>query len=308
MTEKIVALISGGIDSTIMAFEFPEAQKVFINYGQPYAFEEFQTLKKIFGSFEEITLSGSDIQTEANGFIPNRNLCLASLVSMRFNPDKIFFAGLKDDLVEDKNPAAFEQMSVILTAFARKKVQVFSPYWNLTKGELVQNFLKTRPDAKAILQQTFSCYKPVQGKPCLDCSACFRRYVALATNSVAVPVVSKRMFLEYFTKFAKYDSSRASRILIAAKKVFHKVIAFDLDGVLCRESGAYPDRESFPERIEEVNQLFEQENLIVIYTARLEEDREETLHWLLKNQVKFHLLVLNKIPFDLLIDDRSKQP
>lgn len=89
-----------------------------------------------------------------------------------------------------------------------------------------------------------------------------------------------------------------------------KVIAVDLDGVLCEEGDWSPagaiTRKAIPENIEKINKLFDKGHIIVIYTARLESDREVTEAWLKMNGVKYHFLVMGKSLFDVYIDEKRK--
>ncbi len=102
-----------------------------------------------------------------------------------------------------------------------------------------------------------------------------------------------------------------------------KVIAFDLDDVLCyrtSEDGPiekYKTCKPIEEMIEVVNNCYEQGNKIIIYTARgmtsysgnIEKIKENlydlTIKSLNKWNVKFHELVMGKIHYDLLIDDKA---
>lgn len=54
-----------------------------------------------------------------------------------------------------------------------------------------------------------------------------------------------------------------------------------------------------------VNNLYENNHTIIIYTARREEVREETEYFLNEWRVKYHALVMEKPGYDLLIDDRA---
>jgi|Deesub1362B_J571_1020462.scaffolds.fasta_scaffold04738_3 uncharacterized HAD superfamily protein len=89
-----------------------------------------------------------------------------------------------------------------------------------------------------------------------------------------------------------------------------KVIAVDLDGVLCEEGGwdvkDFLEREPIIENIEKVNKLFDQGHIIVIYTARREEDRYWTEAWLKEHGVKYDFLVLEKLRFDYYVDEKRK--
>lgn len=73
-----------------------------------------------------------------------------------------------------------------------------------------------------------------------------------------------------------------------------KVWAIDLDGVLDKKGN-----------VKKVNILFEDKNnLIVIYTARSKEIREETENYLRELGVKYHVLVMEKLRADVYIDDK----
>lgn len=102
-----------------------------------------------------------------------------------------------------------------------------------------------------------------------------------------------------------------------------KIIAFDLDDTLCfRNTDAggaekYRHCQPIPEMIEVVNQCYNDGYEIVIYTARgmsqFSGDRDkivDQLYDLTKAQlvewgIKHHRLVMGKIHYDILVDDKA---
>jgi hypothetical protein len=93
---------------------------------------------------------------------------------------------------------------------------------------------------------------------------------------------------------------------------------FDIDGTLCTNThGDYSKAVPFVERIQRVNDLFDQGNYIIVYTARgmgssgnnaeiakvkwESLTREQLSAW----GVKYHLLLLGKPSGDLYIDDKA---
>lgn len=293
---KTVNLVSGGIDSSIMAKEF-KGINVYIDFGQKYAMEEKEALKKQNIEFDLVKID-SQFDSEQI-YINDRNLVMACLIAMIYSPDRIQMAGLKDDNCIDKTEAEFQVMSEIVSRYANKPIEIVSPYWHLTKGELVEQF-----DDKEKLIHTFSCYEPNNHQPCGDCPACLRRVVALETNGVHTGIqLSDRILKEYLNKIHQYDKDRISRFIIYLKNRYN-VIAIDIDGIICEESHKrYIDRKPIVENIKKINSL---DDLKILYTARLECDRAITEKWLRMNDVKYDLLVMNKLPYDYLIDDRSK--
>lgn len=104
-----------------------------------------------------------------------------------------------------------------------------------------------------------------------------------------------------------------------------KIIAFDLDDTICSRPKYVEDMgpEKYkhcvpiPEMVERVNKLYYEGHTIIIYTARgmhtLNGDVKEiynrlfdlTTNHLIEWGVKYHLLVMGKIHYDLLIDDKA---
>lgn len=294
---NIIKLVSGGVDSTIMAKSY-EGKNVYVDFGQKYARFEKEALHRLGIVFDEIKISSAFKDDKI--YIPDRNLMMATLITTIYNPDIIMIAGLKDDRCIDKNEEAFERMSSIISRFTDHTVKVMSPYFNLTKGEIVYNF----PN-KAILSDTFSCYNPsADGKPCGNCPACLRKAVALETNGIGCGFdVSEEIITEYLHKIHTYDQDRISRFLIYLKSR-KPVYAIDIDGVLCEDRGSYSNRKPIKTAIDRLKDM---DGYIVLYTARLEIDRLTTEKWLSDNMVSYDCLIMNKIPYSLIVDDKCRK-
>jgi len=92
------------------------------------------------------------------------------------------------------------------------------------------------------------------------------------------------------------------------------IIYVDIDDTICTtpENGTYKDAEPIPKRIAKINELYDEGNVIVYYTARGMitgiDWRKITEEQLEKWGCKYHELRLDKPAFDLLIDDRSIHP
>lgn len=104
-----------------------------------------------------------------------------------------------------------------------------------------------------------------------------------------------------------------------------KTIAFDLDDVICHRSKQYehlgPNKYNYCEPdqcvVDLVNSLYEEGNKIVIYTARgmsqysgnvaliYSELYSKTIEQLNAWGLKYDQLVMGKIHYDLLIDDKA---
>ena len=102
-----------------------------------------------------------------------------------------------------------------------------------------------------------------------------------------------------------------------------KVIAFDLDDVICKRDVEGNNIEKYlscvpiAEMVEIVNDCYDSGNYIVIYTARgmtvfnkdvkaiYENLYDLTINHLNEWGVKFHELIMGKIHYDILIDDKA---
>lgn len=298
-----VILVSGGLDSLLCSKEYPSAKKLFINYGQPYAKQEKKACDALFGkNYEVIELKGIQYKSTDGVFIPARNLMLAS-IAVRYGTT-IIMGGMKDDKVEDKNLDAFARMSEILTSQSRNRIDVISPFWNTTKAEAIDRYLKKGNDPELLLK-TFSCYAPIKNKACFNCPACFRWSIALNANQIKVPLPSERMIKIYLKKLHTYDKNRISnflRILMETKFVYE----VDIDGVLTNETQGwdFESRTPFVHNIKRLKQLF-RHGIIILNTARLEIDRQVTVEWLKTHKIPYHSLLMEKTPASVRIDDIS---
>jgi uncharacterized HAD superfamily protein len=87
-------------------------------------------------------------------------------------------------------------------------------------------------------------------------------------------------------------------------------IAVDLDGTLTTETNGWDDESCLhatpnQKMIDVVNQAWRDGHTIIIYTARRWSRREATIYWLQKNDVKYHTIEMQKLNFDVLIDDKA---
>lgn len=186
-----VIMVSGGLDSFLAASLHPKAIQVFVDWGQPYLGLERRAVDELYPAAKIVRVNGVPIPDDF--YIPARNLMFATL-GVRFGTD-VCLAGMRDEMCADKSPEAFQEMTDILTKHCKKPTRVFSPFWNMTKAEAVRDYLKSGGDPER-LKKTVSCYGAGQ-EPCLDCEACFRRFVALQSNGIPVPRPTEAVIKTY---------------------------------------------------------------------------------------------------------------
>lgn len=175
--DKMILLVSGGIDSYIAWKYLNKPYTLFIDYGQPYINIEEKAVDILYPNTHKVKLQNLPSLNNNKIFIPARNIMLAS-IAIRFS-SIIALGGVKDEICKDKSPLAFKKMSLILTEFNDNTVTVFSPIWHFTKSEAVKYHLDMYGEDG--LRDTISCYSASR---CNNCESCFRRSIALASNGI----------------------------------------------------------------------------------------------------------------------------
>ena len=178
-----VLLFSSGIDSLIAWFYMNKPKAIYLDLKTKYSYKEKQTiikLKKLIPDFEceiieNIDLGQFEIGNKA--YIPHRNLIISAIASNY--GDRIILAGIEDDNVEDKNPEAFKKMTECLNFISKpdKIIEIYSPFWNMSKSEIIKWMLKNVSNAKKILRTSVSCYSMTTNQ-CGQCPSCLRKAIA----------------------------------------------------------------------------------------------------------------------------------
>jgi len=301
--DKRCVLVSGGMDSTILADQNPDAERLFIDYGQPYAQAERLAVQRLFGDqFSEIIVERC-LQEHEQIYVPARNLMFATLAAMQ-GATEILIAGLADDNCDDKTPQAFIDMSRILTDQCGFGVVVHSPYFNLTKAELAMEYVESGGTLER-LSSTYSCYVNNDGTHCKACPACFRLAVALECAGGSPFVPSDEVTKGYLHKLHEYGPRRQWATLTAARR-WGGLVAVDIDGVLTEEVNGH-DYENRTPRPSVSPMLSELSNAtwIILHTSRPERDRAVTEQWLARHRISYDGLLMGKPPADVRVDDLS---
>ncbi len=213
-----ILLFSGGIDSLIAWFYLDKPKCIYIDLHTEYSEKEIKSIKNIATklsmdlTIHEITNLNLFYNSDVNAFVPNRNLLLALIGS--WYGDEIFIAGIKGDMVEDKNPEAFTDMTEILNKFSRTRIKIDSPFWQMSKTDIIKWFIDSGYD-KNLLFESVSCYHKLD-KPCGNCGSCVRKYIALKMNNIEPDFeINETLKLNYLDRARsnKYDISRNNEII-----------------------------------------------------------------------------------------------
>ena len=211
-----IILLSGGIDSTIGYYYLEKPQPVFFNMGHNYQWKERRAVEEIVDVKKHRLIIDSSLsflgakEEELNAHIPFRNLFL-SLVSAAFYSDIIYICGIKDDVMTDKSAKVFNEWSKHLSFLEGRDIQILSPFWDLTKVDLVNWFKKEYPsEFEKVLRLTVSCYSGEGDNYCGKCQACFRRAVALFSVGIELPFFNSDILIYYKNRLSEefYNKER----------------------------------------------------------------------------------------------------
>lgn len=186
----IVALHSGGIDSTVMLYELLDATHevvtVGFDYGQRHV-RELEAAREIAHEMGVIsyrftlpTIGGSAL-TDSNGsvVVPGRNLimiAMAGSLAMQVGATSVAVACHSGDhaLFPDCRPGFLDAASAAIWAGSDRKVRLMRPYVHLGKLDIVRRGI----DLGVPIDRTWSCYGG-GAEPCGECLACRERREAL---------------------------------------------------------------------------------------------------------------------------------
>jgi 7-cyano-7-deazaguanine synthase len=219
MNKKAIILLSGGIDSTstlvyalkqgfecyAISFDYNQKHKIELEYAKKlaikYKVKEHKIIKIDINSFTNSALidTNSTVPKYKNikelpdnipvTYVPARNTLFLSYALSWAESLKItiiFVGANRDDNVgyPDCRPGffkKFEELANIGTSFinSKEKIRILTPFINSTKEGIVNFGIENNID----FSETFTCYDPVDDKPCGQCYSCIIRNEALKKNN-----------------------------------------------------------------------------------------------------------------------------
>tara|TARA_Y100000310_G_scaffold21406_1_gene20687 strand:+ start:2789 stop:3370 length:582 start_codon:yes stop_codon:yes gene_type:complete len=186
----ILVLMSGGIDSTLLAERAYRdgilGAGLFIDYGQPVAKQERRTVRTwankhlvqlielpcIISGVEASMQTG--VGTDGLRILPGRNLILAAhavnIAKTRGYEEVWLGANAGDQPYPDCRPTWVDALDTLTQADTG--IKVVAPLIELSKATIIREAHEIGMD----LEQTWSCYQPTtDGLPCGSCHSCHER-------------------------------------------------------------------------------------------------------------------------------------
>lgn len=229
MTREIL-LFSAGLDSFPAWYHLGRPPCLYLDLGHRYAAQERAAIAELAEACgmqveisDELRLGRWERE---DAIIPLRNAHLAMLAAQR--ADTVWCIGVKGDNTLDKSPAAFTGMSRFISGLTGRTVRVGSPFWSMTKTEIVAWYLAQGLPVEYLLL-TFSCGRDDGVRThCGACSSCLRRWTSLVNNDVEAPFDAppwqwRRVEDHYVPAMAsgRYPAHRAEEFFAALAAVDH---------------------------------------------------------------------------------------
>jgi 7-cyano-7-deazaguanine synthase in queuosine biosynthesis len=224
-----VVLYSGGPDSLITYMWVLDnvgdeniVKPIYIPLGHKYEMQERKAVDATIGATKVFGLRDLGRATEKpNAEIPNRNayLCLAALSEVSQEPATIWLTVQDDEMnIPDRSLKFMRGMGDLFRSLDRG-VSVETPWSCHDKASMFRWYVGSGHDVE-LLKKTYSCYEGGV-KPCWNCAACIRRYIAFSSVGVmeeGTDDIRDSRMAKVYLKRAKegyYSSRRNSRILEA---------------------------------------------------------------------------------------------
>ena len=182
---KKVLLYSGGMDSWLIDKLWKPDTKVFFDIGTANSNYELERVKNE-PNVEIVKLPLSRFeQPQNNYYLPLRNLHFVTYAA-HFG-DVICLGATGSSTHKDKNEVfanlAENTINYLLEEEGRLPVKIVMPYRNVSKTDILAEYLAQGGDIQRCYDETFSCYSPKQdGSPCMKCTSCQSKFTAFYNN------------------------------------------------------------------------------------------------------------------------------
>ena len=187
---KKVLLYSGGTDSWLIKELWNPDILLYVDLDSRYSESEIRhIIKETDTSVTYTQLPLGQFEDLETAFIPQRNLYL--LMMACHYGEHICLGATKEDIggSSDKDEEFLSEAEHLLqrlwkpqSLYAGKQIKVEKEFINYTKNDMIKMYLDRGGDINRFRRETFSCYTPIEKEECLNCKACFRKFVVCYGN------------------------------------------------------------------------------------------------------------------------------
>ena len=211
-----VLLYSGGTDSWLIKELWNPDVLLYVDMKTQYSKQEIKRIKKRKENVKIVSFPLGQWEDKKTAFIPMRNMYLL-MVASNYG-DEVCLGATKEDAggSSDKDIEFIEQAESLLnrlwkpqSLYEGKKIWVQTYFLAFTKLDLLHKYLDRGGDIKRFKKETFSCYTPHRGKECMECKACFRKFIVAYGNGAEYTEREKRRMLHFMEKEVVHKSRHA---------------------------------------------------------------------------------------------------
>lgn len=190
---KQVLLFSGGLDSFIAYHLLNKPKAIHFDIGTRYSIYEKETALKLVPDCivdESLNFLGLYENLETSE-IPMRNLFTIMVCAVKYSTN-IIIGSMADDYMGDNRKDNLQDFATLLSKISNRDITVTSPFWNMTKAEAVQEYVKNFGSQG--LLDTYSCFETEEA--CNSCISCLEKNVALFSGGIFVPFYNMELLSE----------------------------------------------------------------------------------------------------------------
>ena len=193
-----VLLYSGGMDSWLIDKIWKPDVRLYVDIHGAYSAEERRRLPEGTVVVDFPYLGATELP---NGFVPLRNLYFLMIAS-GYGDEVCLGATAGDWGNRDKTPKFLGMAEDIMSELwgdkkVARSVRVCRDFVEVPKTELLETYLSDGGSIEDVRAQTFSCYTPVDGKECLCCYPCFRKFAILLSHGAEYTEEERRRMWGY---------------------------------------------------------------------------------------------------------------
>jgi len=179
-----ILLYSGGIDSLIAWYYLGKPQRLYVDLGTRYSRKEFDSLEEYSpnsGSVLYRAHKGWGRYETEDAWVPMRNMLLI-MVAASEGADYIYLVAQKgEQSIPDRKPEFFTRVQTFVSEQHDRPIMVSPVFPDMDKVAMVHWYMSQGLPIRDLIK-AFSCYS--SDAPCGQCSACWRKFIALEANGI----------------------------------------------------------------------------------------------------------------------------
>lgn len=201
MDDKKVLLYSGGTDSWLINKLWKPDKKIYINIHGFYSGAEIAKLP-LDVEIVDFPFLGFTEELDTN-FVPLRNLYFLMIAS-NYGTDICYGATKSDRGSKDKREEFIQKAQDIFdycligNSFTQDRhIHICTDFVKLNKFEIIQQYLNTGGTIEEFVEDSFSCYHSIDGKECMHCKQCYKKFMEAYYFGYKYSDQIKRDMIEY---------------------------------------------------------------------------------------------------------------